>query len=104
MEVIDNDQTPFFPMRYILDDIILTHESIQWELRQDSIFLNLDFSKAYVWFDWTSMFWVMETLRVPNSFINMIRLLFFDASVFVNINNQATKPFDYVEESVKVAH
>lgn len=30
---------------------------------------------------------------MPNSFINMIRLLFQDVAISVNINNQASKPF-----------
>jgi hypothetical protein len=46
----------------------------------------------------------MEKLGMPNSFIKMIRLLLCDASVFVNFNNQATKPLDYIEESVRFAH
>ena len=33
------------------------------------------------------MFKVMEKLGMPNSFINMISLLFQDASVSVKINN-----------------
>ena len=48
VEVIDSNQTTFLPLRFILDNILLT-KKIQWakEFRQDSIFLKLDFSKAY---------------------------------------------------------
>ena len=48
VEVIDSDQTAFLPLRFILDNIILTHELIQWvkELCQEFIFLKLDFSKT----------------------------------------------------------
>jgi hypothetical protein len=35
----------------------------------------------------------METLGMPNHFINMIRMLLCDASVSVNISKQVTKPF-----------
>lgn len=31
---------------------------------------------------------------MPNSFINMIRLLFRDAIVSININKRVTKPFE----------
>lgn len=34
----------------------------------------------------------MEKLGMPNSFIHMINLLFQYAAIFVNINNQDTKP------------
>ena len=48
-EVIDSNQTTFLPLWFILDNILLTKKKIQWakEFRQDSIFLKLDFSKAY---------------------------------------------------------
>lgn len=83
------------PLRFILDDILPTHESIQWpiEPHQVSIFLKLEFNKAYDGVDWTFMFQVMEKLGMITSFINMIILLFQDATVSVNINSQMTKSF-----------
>jgi hypothetical protein len=30
MEVVDIDQTTFFPFRYVIDNVILTHETIDW--------------------------------------------------------------------------
>jgi len=49
MEVISHDQSDFLPMRLILNNIFLTHETIQWakKSKQSLIFLQLDFSKAY---------------------------------------------------------
>jgi hypothetical protein len=106
VEVINNDQIVFLPLRFILDNTLLTHDSIQWakEWCHDLILVKLDFSKAYDGVDWTIMIQSMEKLGMPNSFIKMIRLLLCDASVFVNFNNQATKPLDYIEESVRFAH
>jgi hypothetical protein len=48
IEVIDSDQTTFLPLRFILENSMLTHESIQWakESRQVAIFIKFDFSKA----------------------------------------------------------
>ena len=62
VEVIDSDQIAFLPLRCILDNILLTHESIQWakESRQKYIFLKLDFSIAYDRVEWAFMFQVME--------------------------------------------
>ena len=95
MEVIDNDKITCLTLRFVLDNILLRYESIQWakESRQDSIFLKLDFSKAYDIVHWTFMFQAMKKLGMHNSFINMISLLFCDASVSLNINNQVTQPF-----------
>lgn len=50
-------------------------------------FLNLPSSEAYDRFHWTFMFQNMEKLGMRNSFVNIIRLLFYDASVSININN-----------------
>lgn len=49
MEIISMDQSAFLPMRYILNDMFLTHEIISHakESRQPLLFLKLDFSKAY---------------------------------------------------------
>ena len=56
VEVIDNYEIVFLPLRFILDNMLLTHESIQWAKwsRQDSIFCELDLSKAYDRVGWTS--------------------------------------------------
>jgi hypothetical protein len=50
MEVVDIDQTTFLPiMKYILDNILLMQETINWVQRsnQTLVFLKLDFVKAY---------------------------------------------------------
>lgn len=62
MEVNDNDQIVFLPLKFILDNM---QKSIQWakELHQTSIFLKLDSSKAYDRINWISMFQVMEKLE-----------------------------------------
>lgn len=39
------------------------------------------------------MLQVMEKLGMHTSFISMIRLLFQDATIFVDIDNQRTQPF-----------
>lgn len=48
-KIICDDQSAFLPGRFILDNIMLTHETIDWarHSHQPLIFLKLDFSKAY---------------------------------------------------------
>lgn len=41
------------------------------------------------------MLQVMGKFGMLNSFIKMIRLLFYDAMVWIYINNRATEPFEY---------
>lgn len=69
----------------------------QWaiELRKESFFLNLNFIKAYDRINMKFMVQVMGTLEMPNSFNNKIRLLFYDAIVSLNFNNQVTEPFKH---------
>ena len=82
--VIDSDQIAFLHVLFILNNILLGHESIQWakESHQNSIFLEVVSNKAYDRVDWTFMFQVLEKLWIPSPFIHMIRLLFQDAYVF----------------------
>jgi hypothetical protein len=48
-EIIHEDQTGFLPMCYILDNVLLQHEVIEWscESSQDILLFKLDFQKAY---------------------------------------------------------
>ena len=48
-DVISPEQTTFLPLRFILDNIVLTQESLYWarQSKQPTVFLKLDFSKAY---------------------------------------------------------
>lgn len=67
VEVIGSDQIVFFPFRFILDNVLLPHLSIQWAKQscQESIFLKLDVRKAYDSVDWAFMFQVMRKLGMP---------------------------------------
>jgi hypothetical protein len=49
VEVINPDQSAFLPRRYILDNIVVTHETINWAKtsKQPLVLLKLDFAKAY---------------------------------------------------------
>jgi len=47
--VINNDQTTFLPIHYILDNVLVIHETISSarEFDQEMILLKLDFMKVY---------------------------------------------------------
>jgi hypothetical protein len=95
MEVISPDQSAFLPLRFILDNIFLTHETITHakKSRQPLVFLKLDFSKAYDRVDLFFLFRVMERLGFPVEFIRMTKLLFFEAGASVSIDGKRTKKF-----------
>ena len=49
LEMIHEDQTSFLPMRYILDNVLVQHEVIDWAKvsQQELLLLKLDFQKYY---------------------------------------------------------
>ena len=57
-DVISPEQTAFLLLRFILDNIFLTQESLHWAKtsRQSTVFLKLDLSKAYNKVSWRFIF------------------------------------------------
>jgi hypothetical protein len=74
MELISADQSAFLPMRYILDNIFLTHETISHakQSNQPLLFLKLDFSKTYDKIDLIFLFEALHHLGFPSPFIEMV--------------------------------
>lgn len=95
MEVIDYDRSVFLPLRFILDNILLTHETMALaeHTNQPLIFLRLDFSKAYDRVDWCFLFGAMVKLGIPGEFIAMTRLFFQDAQASVKVNGSESPLF-----------
>jgi hypothetical protein len=81
MELISHDQSTFFPMRYILDNIFLTQETISHakQSNQSLLFFKMDFSKAYDKVDLSFSFPALYALGFPALFIKMVRLMFENA-------------------------
>jgi exonuclease III len=94
-EIIDPDQTAFVPMRYILDNILVTHETIDHAKcsKQDLVFLKLDYRKAFDRIDWNFLFLGLKHLGLLEAYIDLVKLLFTGATVRVNINQGHTKTF-----------
>jgi hypothetical protein len=82
-------------MRFILDNIFLTYESIHYakQPRQPLFFFKLDFSKAYNKVDLEFLFQALVRMGFPNSFSRMTKMLFQNAWARVSINGQATPAF-----------
>ena len=101
-DVISPEQTNFLPLRFILDNIVLTQETLHWAKtsRQPTVFLKLDFSKAYDKVSWRFIFHAMHMLGIDAKFIQWMKLLFGNASAAVNINGSPKSSFK-VERGVK---
>jgi len=67
VDVINEDQKTFLSMRCILDNVLVTHETIAWakESDQDMILLKLDFMKAYDTICLRFLWGVDESLGCP---------------------------------------
>ena len=80
-EIISPDQGAYLKKRFILENILLTHKTLAWakKSRQDTIFLKLDFSKAFDRVDWQFLFSIMSKMGFPTPFINMVKLTISDA-------------------------
>ena len=87
-DVISPEQTTFLPLRFILDNIVLTHETLHWAKpsRQPTEFLKLDFSKAYDKVSWRFLFHAMHIMGIHAQYIEWVKLLFGNATAAVNIN------------------
>lgn len=100
VEVISNDQSAFLPMRYILDNFFLTHETIEYakSSSQPLLFFKLDFSKVYDKVELRFLFLAMEKMGFPEEFTLMVKLLFInvEASVSINGKEQQNFPLDKV--------
>ena len=94
-DVISTEQTAFLPSRYILDNVLIQHEIIQWakESDQDMILLNLDFKKAYDTVHLPFLFQVMEALGIPPLFLRMVQTLFVNAEASVGVNGSESSSF-----------
>jgi hypothetical protein len=86
MEAISQDQSVFLPFRFILNNILLIHETIAWveKSKQLLVFFKLDFSKAYHKVDWSFLFDYMDKLE-------MTKMFFQGASANVAVNGKASK-------------
>jgi hypothetical protein len=102
MEIINPDQSAFLPLRFILDNVLLTQETLEWAeySNQPLVFLKLDFSKAYDTVDLPFLFGAMAKFGFPAEFIDTTKLLFQDATACVKVNGAHTATFP-IERDVR---
>ena len=95
MEFISLNQSTFLPMRFILDNIFLTQETITHAKQsiQSLLFLKLYFLKACDKVGLKFLFLALQKLGFPELFIEMVQLLFQQAIARILVNDKATIPF-----------
>lgn len=101
-DVISLEQTAFLPLRFILDNIVLTQETLHWAKasKRPSIFFKLDFSKAYDKISWHLLFHAMRASNICDEFIERVKLLLVNVTTAVNLNGNLGGSFK-IERGVK---
>jgi hypothetical protein len=69
------------------------NDGIGGAIQQALLFLKLDFSKVYDMVDWGFLFGAMNTLGFPSEFIDLIKLLFKNATACVKVNGSLSESF-----------
>jgi hypothetical protein len=95
MEVISHDQSAFLSMRFILDNIFLTYETIYYanQSKKPLLFLKLDFSKVYDKVDLGFLFKALDQIGFPSRFLQMTQVLFKNAMARISVNKQSIEAF-----------
>lgn len=99
MEIVSGDHSTFLSMRFILDKLFLTLETIEFakSSEQPLMFLKLDFFKAYDKVELRFLFYAMEKMGFPVAFIEMSKLLFTEAEASVCVNGRRNSKFPILQ-------
>lgn len=99
-EVIHDSQSVFLLHKYILDLVMVMHETVDWAKasEQPLAMLKLDFSKAYDSVNWEFLFQVMSRMGLLVSFTCMVKMLLTDAKAAVSINGTCSRSFAICRE------
>ena len=100
--MISPEQTAFLPLRYILDNIVFIQDTLHRAKisRQLSVFLKIDFAKAYVKVSWWFLFLAMSKIIMDEQFMGWVKLLFGSATAAINLYGQPGKKFK-IERGVR---
>lgn len=90
------EQTGFIKGRFILDNLMLAWETIEWAQQsgQNPLLVKLDFDKAYDRIHWDFILKMLHSLGFGPKLQKHVKMLFQDANAQIVINNSLTTPFE----------
>ncbi len=93
MEVINRDQSAFFPSKFIMDNVLLVNEIINQAqcISQPLVVIKLNFVNVYDNVNSSFMVDAMANMGMAQEFIKMVKLLFKDDATMVYLNGCITK-------------
>ena len=80
--IVRPEKIGFIKSKYILDNIIVVWEGMEWahKSKQKAIFLKIDFAKAYDRIEWPFLLGMLQALRFGPNFIQSMEMIFGDAN------------------------
>ncbi|KAL0413983.1 UNVERIFIED_CONTAM: hypothetical protein Sradi_1600000 [Sesamum radiatum] len=97
--LVSHTQSAFIPGHLITDNVLLAfqlnhHLKVSNRLREGSVVLKLDMSKAYDRVEWSSLRGVLLRLGFQHRFVNLIMLLVTTVSYSIMLDGE---PFGYIQ-------
>jgi hypothetical protein len=96
-DFIETGQVGFMSKRLIHDNIIALNELLQDD---KNIIINVDFCKAYDSINHDALFTILEHLRFPVKFTNLIKNMIKGSKARVLVNDELSPPFN-IDRGVK---
>lgn len=99
---IKASQTGFVKNRYILNNVFLAYEAMEWahESKQDMIFLMIDFEKAYDRINWTFLCEAIKKMGISQEWVDRSAAFYKGATSSILVNGEATEEFE-LEKGVR---
>lgn len=93
--IVRPEKNGFIKSRYILDNIIVVWEGMEWarKSKQPAIFLEIDFVKAYDRIAWPFILAMLQDLGFGPKFLQSMEILFGDANACITISNSQSGAF-----------
>lgn len=100
--LIDNHQSAFLKDRYILDNVLLSHEVIHHykHTDQQGVVVKIDFEKAYDKINWNYLLHVMQIRGFDSKWITWMASWLISSQTCVSINGSLT-PYFFCKRGVR---
>lgn len=99
-QIIEQEQTCAIKGRVMWDNLCIFRDIITSDAVKDCYIIGLDQKQAFDLISRDYLWLVMKKYGFPNSFIDMVKLLYARSTVQINVNGVLTDPFE-IEKGVK---
>lgn len=88
-KVVDRVQSAFIKGRFILDDVVILHETMHEinRSKRTAVFLKVDFEKAYDKVNWTFLYQILGMKGFPDNYRDWVMHFVTSGSVGIIVND-----------------